>query len=211
MTTRTAVEFDHPRDYRDEITARSDRIRLLAVPERRYLMVEGEGEPASQGFREAIGALYPVACTLHFALKKRGLVAPVGSLEGLFWTEEPVPMEVAEITEPVAPVAWRWRLVLPVPAAATDADCASAAEEVRVKKNPPLIDRVRCDAWEEGPVAQILHVGPYDAERPTIERLHQAIKEKGLHPRGCHHEIYISDPNRTKPERLKTIIRQAVA
>src|SRR5690348_8208917 len=80
--TKTRVVFERPIDYRDEITAPAGRVRFLGVPKRRYLMVEGTARPAEQGFRDAIGTLYPVAYTLHFALKKRGVDAPVGALEG---------------------------------------------------------------------------------------------------------------------------------
>jgi hypothetical protein len=188
------VEFDHPIDYRDEITARADRVRVLVVPERRYLMIDGVGAPGGAEFAGAMSSLYPVAYTLHFALKKRGLNAPVGALEGLFPTGEPR----------------SWRLMLPVPAVAGDYDVAAAIDDVRRRKSPPTIDRLRVELWDEGLVAQILHVGAYDDEARTVDALHAAIEARGLLPRGSHHEIYISDPNRTAADRLKTVIRQPV-
>ncbi len=206
------IDFPPARDYRDEIGAPADRIRLLRVPLRRYLMIDGTDAPGGAGFRDAIGSLYPVAYTLHFLLKRRSVDARVGGLEGLFWAAEPGP--IAPETLQAAGgggVPWNWRLLLPVPDEATDAEVVQAfAEAGHKKQRPSLLDGVRCEAWEEGPVAQILHVGPYDAEPPTIERLHREIAEHGLRARGCHHEIYISDPGRTKPERLKTVIRQPV-
>ena len=209
--TMPRVEFERAPDYRHEITARADRIRLLLVPERRYLAIDGADPPGSQGFGEAIGTLYPVAYTLHFALKRRGVEAPVGALEGLYWIRQPGPITAEQFgASPEARGPWCWRLLLPVPDAATEEDVAAAIDEVARKKRPPLLDRLRCEAWEEGPVAQVMHVGPYAAEPATIERLHGAIGERGLRPRGCHHEIYISDPNRTPPERLKTLLRQPV-
>ena len=196
LTQRRPVVFEHPTDYRDELPAQADGIRLLVVPRRNYLMIDGTDEPGATGFREAIGTLYPVAYTLHFALKRRGVVAPVGALEGLYSLDERV--------------AWSWRLMLPVTDQATVADVNSAIDEVFAKKRPPLLDRLHCQAWEEGMVAQILHIGPYEAEAPTVERLHDAITDAGLRPLGWHHEIYISDPNRTAPDRLRTVIRQPV-
>ena len=196
LTQRRPVVFEHPNDYRDELPAQADRIRLLVVPRRNYLMIDGTDEPGATGFREAIGTLYPVAYTLHFALKRRGVVAPVGALEGLYSPDERV--------------AWSWRLMLPVTDQATVADVNSAIDEVFAKKRPPLLDRLHCQAWEEGMVAQILHIGPYDAEAPTVECLHDAIADAGLRPLGWHHEIYISDPNRTAPNRLRTVIREPV-
>jgi hypothetical protein len=204
------TEFEHPTDYRQEITAHPDRVRIIIIPERRYLMIDGQGPPGAQPFADAIGSLYPVAYTLHFAFRRRGIEAPVGALEFLAWEGEPGPIEPSRFVPGGERIAWQWRLMLPVPQAASDSDIAAAIEQVRAKKSPPLIDRVRCETWQEGLVAQIMHVGPYQAEAPTIAALRQAIEERGLRPRGCHHEIYISDPNRTAPERLKTVIRHPV-
>ena len=205
------AEFERPPDYRHEIAARGDRVRFLLVPERRYLMIEGTAAPGTQGFQDAFGALYPVAYTLHFALRRRDVDAPVGALEGLYWVDEPRPIDAARFADgPAERGPWSWRLLLPVPDAASDAEVTAAFAEVERRRKPALIDRLRCEAWEEGPAAQIMHVGPYDAEPVTIQRLHGAIAERGLRPRGCHHEIYISDPNRTAPERLKTVLRQPV-
>ena len=100
--------------------------------------------------------------------------------------------------------------MLPVPDEATDAEVAAATADVATKKGPDLVTGLRCETWEEGHAAQLMHIGPYDAEQPTTDRLHEAIAEAVLRPHGRHHEIYISDPGRTAPERLKTVIRQPV-
>ncbi len=211
LTALATVEFEHAPDYREELTAHADRVRLLEIPSRRYLAIDGTDQPGATGFREAIGTLYPVAYTLHFALKRRGVMAPVGALEGLYWIDQPGPISPTQFAATPDPrAAWSWRLMLPVPDEGTDADVASAIDEVFAKKRPPLLDQLHAGTWEEGRVAQILHIGPYEAEAPTIERLHRAIADIGLRPRGCHHEIYIGDPNRTAPDRLKTLIRQPV-
>ena len=210
-TPSTAVEFECPSAYRQEIKARANRVRWLVVPGRRYLEIDGTDVPGGEGFRDALGSLYPVAYTLHFALRKRGVDAPVGALEGLYWMGEPGPINAAQfLASPGARGAWNWRLLLPVPDEATDGDVAAATDAVRSKKAPPLLDKVRCEAWDEGTAAQLMHVGPYAHEAATVERLHEAIREAGLRLRGCHHEIYISDPNRTRPENIKTVIRQPV-
>ena len=89
----------------------------------------------------------------------------------------------------------------------------AARGEIRRKKGaaaPPALDRVRLERWREGKAAQVMHIGPYAAERPTIERLHRFIAECGLRPRGAHHEIYLGDPRQTDPARLKTVLRQPV-
>jgi hypothetical protein len=213
MATATAgsVSFAPPADRRDLYAARAGRVRFLDIPLIRYFGVEGTGEPGGNDFRDAFGALYPVAYTVHFALKRRGVEAPVGGLEGLFWFGEPGPIAAdAFVIAPDGTRAWTWRLMLPVPAEATDDEIAAAVEEVARKKAPPSLGRLRVERLAEGPSAQVLHVGPYAAEPPTIALLHEAIAAAGLRARGCHHEIYLSDPGRTPPERLRTIIRQPV-
>lgn len=208
--TPPTTEFDHPRDYRDEIIAKPDRVRIVVIPERRYLMIDGVGTPGETAFQDAMTSLYPVAYTLHFALKKRAIEAPVGALEGLYWIGEPGPIAPEQFESPDLARRWTWRLLLPVPQVAGEEDVAAAIDAVRAKKDPPTIDLLRCELWQEGLVAQIMHIGPYDAETPTIEALHAAISARGLRAHGCHHEIYISDPNRTAAARLKTLIRQPV-
>lgn len=205
-----AVRFDEPADDADLMVAQAGRARFLRVPERRYFMIDGHGEPGGPDFQAAFGALYPVAYTLHFALKRRGVTARVGAAEGLYWfgeTERPI--EPGEFSRQERD-AWHWRLLLPVPEAASEDEIEAAFAEVARKKAPAALPLLRVERWAEGQVAQTLHVGPYASETTTIEALHAALSAAGLRPRGCHHEIYISDPNRTAPERLKTIIRQPV-
>jgi len=202
--------FDEPALDADLLTARAGAVRFLVVPERRYLMVDGRGAPGSDSFRLAIGAIYPVAYTLHFGLRQRGVTAKVGVLEGLYWlgtAERPIGANGFDLR---ASPNWRWRLLVPVAAEADADDVRAAIDEVARKKHPAGLARLRVESWREGRVAQTLHVGPYADEGGTIAELHRAIEAAGLHARGCHHEIYLGDPNRSAPERLKTIIRQPV-
>lgn len=178
---------------------------FVDVPEMALLMVDGTGDPeTSAAYRAAIELLYAMAYTLKFLIRKRrGLDYPVMPLEGLWWAPENSPLEDRD--------AWRWTMMIMQPDAVTPEDVRDAADQVRAKK--PHLDPsgVRLERLAEGRAAQIMHLGPYAAEGPTIERLHAAIAGLGLRPRGRHHEIYLSDPRRTSPDRIKTVIRQPVA
>jgi hypothetical protein len=197
MTVLTApsVEFEAPTDYRDELRARPDRVRWLRIPSRRYLAEEGFGVPGDDDFRAAIAALYPVAYALHFALARRGIEAPVGTLQGRY--------EFAEVCH--------WQLLLPIPEVATADEIERVIQDVEARKQPARIDALRVTAWDEGLVAQIMHIGPYADETSTIERLEREIVDAGMRPIGLHHELYVNDPNRVAPSRMKTLLRQDVS
>lgn len=180
---------------------------FVDVPAMEFAMVDGEGDPnASKAFQEAIGALYGVAYTAKFAAKKAGirdvLVMP---LEGLFWTEG------SDAFIPADKGRWHWTLMLMEPAAVTRRLFDESVRALRERKNPPGLSRVRLERFREGRAAQILHLGPYSAEQPTIERLHAFIRENGYRLSGKHHEIYMGDPRRSAPEKLKTVIRQPMS
>jgi hypothetical protein len=180
---------------------------LVRVPPFTYLMVDGAGDPnTSAAFRDAIGALYSLAYTLKFGLKKKkGLDFRVMPLSGRFHAEDPRVFLEGRKQE------WKWTLMLALPSAVTAADLKAARTEAQARKNAsPALPLVRREVLREGLCAQILHLGPYSAEKPTIEALHAFIAEKGLTFAGSHHELYISDPNRTAPVKLKTIVRQPV-
>lgn len=178
-------------------------VRFVDLSPTRVLAVDGTGMPDASagdgGFQAAIQTLYPIAYTLHFALKRRGVDARVGALEALW-----------DVAPSATPATATWTAIMPVPAEATDDEVAAAIADVRQKKVPPAIDRVGLLPFHEGLSAEIVHVGPYDAEEPTIARLHGAIEAAGCKMRGRHHEIYLSDPRRTPPTKLRTVIRQPI-
>lgn len=177
---------------------------LVVVPALQFAMVDGAGAPdTSNAFQEAIGALYGVAYTMHFAAKKAEIGdVPVLPLEGLFWTGTGERFAAADRE------GWRWTLMLMESASVTKSLFNESVRQLREKKDPPALSKVRLERWREGCAAQILHVGPYAAETPTIERLHAFIKDQGYRLSGKHHEIYLGDPRRSAPEKLKTVIRQ---
>jgi hypothetical protein len=180
---------------------------LVQVPELRFLMIDGHGDPnTSPVYPAAVEALYTVAFTIRFALKRgpAAVDAPVMPLEGLWWTPDMSTFS----TEDKA--SWDWTLMIALPPQATADVVAEALAAAQRKKSLEAIGRVREERHAEGLAAQVLHIGPYSAERPTVERLHLFIEEQGCRLAGKHHEIYLGDPRRAAPERLRTIIRQPV-
>ena len=186
------------------------RCVIVEVPELAFLMVDGTGDPnSSQEFENAIQALYSAAYTLKFTFKKTDperefKVAP---LEGLWWTDDLAPSmdDLQRDRE-----AWHWTLMIPVPDSVTADDVRRALEQAARKRELPSAPLLRLERFEEGLAAQTLYVGPYSEEAPTIERLHAFVTEQGYELRGRHHEIYLGDPRRAAPEKLKTIVRHPV-
>ena len=178
---------------------------IVDVPEFAFLMIDGEGDPNSAEFQESVGALYSAAYTLKFAIKKaRAIDYSVMALEALWWVAEGSPFSFTERE------GWRWTAMIMVPDVVTTAEVTSALEEAGRKKPSAALTRLRFDRFAEGRAAQIMHIGPYSAEPPTIEALHQFVADQGLQLRDKHHEVYLSDPSRTAPERMKTILRHPV-
>jgi hypothetical protein len=201
------VKIDLWMEHREVYSPSAKAPELVRVPPLAYLAVDGVGDPAtSPAFREAIGALYALTYTAKFALKgQSGVDFRIMPLSGLFYAEDPSAFLEGRKRE------WSWTLMIPVPSVVTAAVVKKAkAELVRKKGSVPAIELVRRQVVREGLCAQILHRGPYAEEKPTIQQLHAFISQEGLTFAGGHHEIYISDPNRTAPQKLKTIIRQPV-
>jgi hypothetical protein len=185
---------------------------LVDVPELGYLMIDGHGAPdegaqyPTTDFQKAFAALFPVIYTIKFALKPAGVVVPLMPLEALWFTNADGSFDMN-----VPPENWDWRVLMAVSDDVTPAVFADAVAEVRRKKgDSDSLSRLRLERWREGRCAQVMHVGPYSEERPTIERLHAFIAAGGCRPRGAHHEIYLGDPRRGDPAKLKTVLRQPV-
>lgn len=181
---------------------------LVEVPELSYLMIDGHGDPnIAPEYAEAVQALYSVAYTIRFALKRRAdpVDAPVMPLEGLWWVPDMSTFSVADKS------AWDWTLLILLSDHATPELVDEARATAICKKGLPRLDRVRLETYAEGRAAQVMHRGPYREEGATVEALHRFIADQGLALTGKHHEIYLGDPRRAAPERLRTIIRQPVA
>ncbi len=182
---------------------------LVTVPEGNFLVVHGQGDPnASDAYPNAIQALYSLSYTMKFGRKTDSDVPDwnIMPLETIWYTEG------SEVFVPEEKSNWSWIAMILQPSFITVAMVAEAAAAVRRKRGDvPALDAAKLVRFDEGLSAQVLHVGPYAEETATIELLAEWIGTQGYAPRGRHHEIYLSDPGRTKPERLRTIIRQPVA
>jgi hypothetical protein len=180
---------------------------IIRVPDIGFVMIDGHGDPnTSAEYADAIQALYSLSYTLKFALKKElGLLYRVAPLEGLWWADN-----IAEFSQE-RKGDWSWTMMIAQPEDVTPERFEGAREDVGRKKDLPALPKTRLERFEEGPAAQILYIGPYSDEGPTIARLHAFIREHGYSFEGSrqkHHEIYLSDPRRSAPERWRTIIRQ---
>jgi hypothetical protein len=178
----------------------------VEVPEMRFLMVDGEGDPnTAEAFGEAVEALYSLSYALKFAVKKEeGLDYGVMPLEGQWWTEKGK-TDLEEIQADRS--LWKWTLMIMQPDWISEKRFEQALATTTKKKDLAALAGIRFEPFREGRVAQVMHVGPFAEEGPTIERVDHFIGERGGIMRGKHHEIYLNDFRRTAPERLKTIIR----
>jgi hypothetical protein len=180
----------------------------VEVPDTQYCMIDGQGDPNADGFKSCLPPLYSLAYAIKFALKRDGVDHKVQSLEALWWFEDG-----REYSADSDRLLWRWTVMLAQPDALTSSLFALLLEEVKRKKKFPELERVRLAWLHEGRAAQVMHLGPYSDEGPTIARLHAFIDEAGATANPLeqkHHEIYLSDANRTAPARMKTILRQPV-
>ena len=178
---------------------------IVDVPEMSFLMIDGHGDPnTSQEYQEAMEALYGMAYTTKFASKALGKDFVVPPLEGLWWMADMSDFAAANKDQ------WDWTMMVVQPDWVTGGLVEQAREELALRKNPPALSRVRLEHYHEGLSVQIMYVGPYADEDATIARMHEHVHAEGYELAGKHHEIYLSDPRRTAPERLRTVIRQPI-
>ena len=198
-------KFDPKLAYRALYAPRTE-FEFVDVPELLYLAVDGRGDPnTAPAYARALEALYPVAYAIKFASKRAGRDFVVGPLEGLWRADDATAFTGRRKDE------WSWTMLLVQPEWITAADVAEGVASVHAKKRLPSLELVHPMRYAEGRCVQILHHGPYDDEAPTLARLHdEFMPEHGLAFNGDHHEIYLTDPRRTAPEKLRTVLRQPV-
>lgn len=198
------IKVDLKKELKHLYNPSAKEFSMVDVPNMSFLMIDGQGNPNNSPlYAESLDALYALAYTLKFAIKKSSDIDyPVMPLEGLWWAED---METFLTREKES---WLWTMMIMQPPYVTADLLQQVVVEVAKKKSLSRLHQVRLAAFHEGISAQILYIGPYDAETATIARLHEFIAGKGGVLRGKHHEIYLGDPRKTAPEKLRTVIRQ---
>jgi hypothetical protein len=198
---------DLKKELKEAYQPSAKEVTQLDVPPMRFLMVDGAGDPnASAEYKKAVETLFGVSYALKFAVKKSKLAIDYGvmPLEGLWWADDMTRFSVEDKRN------WKWTMMIAQPDFASDDMAQVAIAATRKKKGPDGMAPVRLQTFAEGTCAQILHVGPFSAEGPTIAKVHAFIAARGS-LRGKHHEIYLSDITKADPAKWKTIIRQPFA
>jgi len=198
-------KIDFKKELKHLYQPTAKQVVRVKVPKMNYLMLDGEGDPnTSEEYQACVEALFAVSYAIKFMIKKGSLAIDYGvmPLEGLWWTDDMTTVSVDEKS------AWKWTMMIMQPDFITREMVKKAVAQVKEKKELFAIDHVRFAAFKEGTCAQIMHIGPFSAEGPTIERLHQFITESGCKLAGKHHEIYMSDIRKAEPAKWRTIIRQ---
>lgn len=199
-------KIDLKKELKQFYQASAKEVVQVDVPAMKYLMVDGKGDPnTSLEYAQAVEALFTVSYAVKFMVKKSVQAIDYGvmPLEGLWWADDMAAFTANDKAD------WKWTMMILQPGFVSDEMIATAMREAQ-KKGLPALHRLRLEWFEEGRCAQVLHIGPFSTEGPTIERLHQFIDARSTR-RGKHHEIYLSDIRRAAPEKWKTIIRHPMA
>ena len=200
----TTEKLDLYKLHKDEYAAPKKPI-LLTVKSAKYLSIVGKGAPGGAMFESRIGALYGAAYTLKFASKAAGRDYGVCKLEGMWWGDGKNP-DFSKL----AKSKWNWKLLIRTPDFIAQKDLATAIKQLIDKGKPDDVAEVQLEPIKEGRCVQMLHVGPYDQEAATMAVMTEFVEAQGLSFHGRHHEIYLSDPRRVAPEKLRTILRMPV-
>jgi len=206
MGKSKAAKLDLYKGHKDQYVQARKPV-LLTIPPVWYLTIEGRGEPESQAFTSRVGTLYNVAFTIKMTRKLAGKGDyKVCGLEALWWAEDK-----SRCFLDVPRGKWCWKVLIRTPESITKADLSDAHAALAKKGKGPEVAQVRLESMEEGLCVQMLHVGPFADEPATLAEMERFADKNGLEFTGPHHELYLSDPRRTPPQRLKTILRMPVS
>lgn len=198
-------KIDYKKELKQFYDASAKKVEVVDVPQMNFLMIDGKGDPnTSQAFQDAVEALFSVSYTLKFMIKKGKEAIDYGvmPLEGLWWADDMSQFSTQNKDN------WKWTVMIMQPKYVTVNLVHEAIEQVKKKKDLTALPKLRYEALSEGKAAQIMHIGPFSEEGPTIQKIHTFIEEMKFKLSGKHHEIYLSDIRKAAPGKWKTIIRQ---
>lgn len=202
------AKIDFKRSMKEFYQPSANEVSIIEIPEMQFLMIDGMGSPGdSQEYLDALAALYPIAFKTKFLSKAKGKDYVVPPLEGLWWADNMDDFTKGNRDK------WKWTMMIMQPDWITQ-DMINEAKTITKDKKPELAEllpKLRLQKYREGKAAQIMHIGPYSEEGPTIQNIHDFIKKEGGKFDGYnnkHHEIYLSDPRKANPATMKTVIRQ---
>lgn len=201
------TKIDFKKEWKQLYSPAKGDFQIVEVPDLHFLKIDGRGDPNTAAeYQEAVEALYAVSYKVKFLSKKEGRDYVVPPLEGLWWAED---MEA--FTSARDKSRWSWTMMIMTPDWILPTMVAQARELVAAAKDLPGLGKIRWEIYQEGLAVQILHLGSYDAEGPVLKRLHKEwMPEHGYMFNGLHHEVYLSDPRKVEPAKLKTILRQPI-
>jgi hypothetical protein len=197
------TKLDLVKEYKTYYTAKTNP-ELVEFNEIPFLAIVGKGEPGGEEFTSKIEALYSLAYGAKNIYKKQGKDFAVPKLEGLWWVNSDKPALEVPREE------WKWKLLIRLPDFVTLEVFEKTKEEVFKKKRLELIKEIKLEEIKEGRSVQVMHLGPYSIESETIEKMRDFMKKNDLVENGLHHEIYLSDPRKMAPNKMKTILRRPV-
>lgn len=202
-------KIDFKKTMKECFAPSSKDFSLIDVPPLQFLMIDGTGSPGedvSSEYVQALAALYPMAFKLKFLSKQRldrDYVVP--PLQALWWADDMSVFVSGDKDQ------WKWTVMIMQPDWITAEHVSEIRDKVAAQDDLPALDKLRLETYHEGRAVQIMHIGPYSEEGPTLQRLHnEYLPQNGLVESGHHHEIYLGDPRKTRPEKLKTVLRQPV-
>jgi hypothetical protein len=197
-------KVDLKKDLKQFYQPSAKNVAEVVVPTMNFLMIDGEGDPNdSQTYAEAVEGLFMVSYAVKFLVKKGATAVDYGvmPLEGLWWAKDMSRFSTEDKSD------WKWTMMIMQPSFVAQSVIDRAISEVKEKKKPAAIERMRFESFTEGRCAQILHIGPFTDEGPTIAKVHAFIDARGKKT-GKHHEIYLTDIRKADSAKWKTIIRQ---
>ncbi len=197
-------KLDYKKEYAKYYKVSSKIVEYVEVQDMNFLMIDGTGDPGALNYKEAVEALFALSYTLKFMIKKSEIQIDYGvmPLESLWWVDDMSKFSIDKKED------WIWTAMIMQPEIVTKSLVESAIEQVKIKKNPKALSKIKFRGYQEGKAAQIMHVGPFSEEGPAVQKIHDFISDNNGKLKGKHHEIYLSDIRRAAPEKWKTIIRQ---